>query len=197
MEKGKTIKSLRLFVILICSIPGFSPVKEEDNNAIPELDILTCLDGFSFVLGAEGDIIYVSKNVSTYMGLKPVELLGQTMADYIHPCDLSDLASLTSPLGEGEVRRGEVTVRMKCTVTERGRLINLNQASLPPAILFSHSNIHRRHTSHFASLDRPAVLPNKIRDCPGLFSQGRQALSVPCLRRRSSLAFSPLATLLT
>jgi len=111
---------------------GFSPVKEEDNNAIPEMDILTCLDGFSFVLGAEGDIIYVSKNVSTYMGLKPVELLGQTMADYIHPCDLSDLASLTSPLGEGEVRRGEVTVRMKCTVTERGRLINLNQASYKP-----------------------------------------------------------------
>ena len=173
-------------------------MKEEDDNAvIPELDILACLDGFSLVLGAEGDIIYVSKNVSTYMGMKPVELLGQTMADYIHPCDLSDLASLTSPLGEGEVRRGEVTVRMKCTVTERGRLINLNQASLPPAILFSHSNLHRRHTSHFASLDRPAVLPNKTQDCPGLFSQGRQALSAPCLRRPSSLAFSPLATLLT
>ena len=128
MEKGKTIKSLRLFVILICSIPGFSPVKEEDNNAIPEMDILTCLDGFSFVLGAEGDIIYVSKNVSTYMGLKPVELLGQTMADYIHPCDLSDLASLTSPLDDGDLQRVEVTVRMKCTVTERGRMVNLNQA---------------------------------------------------------------------
>ena len=103
-------------------------MKEEEEIAIPDLDVLSCLDGFSLVLGAEGDIIYVSKNVSSYIGLKPVELLGQTLADYIHPCDLSDLASLTSPLGEGVLQRGEVTVRMKCTVTERGRMINLNQA---------------------------------------------------------------------
>ena len=103
-------------------------MKEGEEIEIPDLDIIPCLDGFSLVLGAEGDIIYVSKKVSSYMGLKPVELLGQTMADYIHPCDLPDLASLTSPLGEGELQRGEVTVRMKCTVTERGRMINLNQA---------------------------------------------------------------------
>ena len=103
-------------------------MKEEDESAIPDLDLLSCLDGFSLVLGAEGDIIYVSKNVSNYMGLKPVELLGQTMADYVHPCDLPHLASLTSPLAEGELQRAEVTIRMKCTVTERGRMINLNQA---------------------------------------------------------------------
>ena len=106
-------------------------MKEEEEIAIPELDFLSCLDGFSLVLGAEGDIIYVSKNVSSFMGLKPVELLGQTMADYVHPCDLLHLASLTSPLPEGELQRGEVTVRMKCTVTERGRMINLNQARRP------------------------------------------------------------------
>ena len=102
--------------------------KEEDEFELPDMDLLSCLDGFSLVLGAEGDIIYVSKNVSNYMGLKPVELLGQTMADYVHPCDLQDLASLTSPTGEGEVERAEVTIRMKCTVTERGRMVNLNQA---------------------------------------------------------------------
>ena len=103
-------------------------VKKEDEFELPDIDLLSCLDGFSLVLGAEGDIIYVSKNVSNYMGLKPVELLGQTMADYVHPCDLQDLASLTSPTGEGEVERAEVTIRMKCTVTERGRMVNLNQA---------------------------------------------------------------------
>lgn len=118
----------RTFVILIFYISGLTLVKEEEEITIPDLDVLSCLDGFSLVLGAEGDIIYVSKNVSSYVGLKPVELLGQTLADYIHPCDLSDLASLTSPLGEGVLQRGEVTVRMKCTVTERGRMINLNQA---------------------------------------------------------------------
>ena len=110
-------------------------VKKEDEFELPDIDLLSCLDGFSLVLGAEGDIIYVSKNVSNYMGLKPVELLGQTMADYVHPCDLQDLASLTSPTGEGEVERAEVTIRMKCTVTERGRMVNLNQARSTLVIL--------------------------------------------------------------
>ena len=110
-------------------------MKKEDEFELPDIDLLSCLDGFSLVLGAEGDIIYVSKNVSNYMGLKQVELLGQTMADYVHPCDLQDLASLTSPIGEGEVERAEVTIRMKCTVTERGRMVNLNQARSTLVIL--------------------------------------------------------------
>ena len=118
-------------------------MKEKDEFELQDIDLLSCLDGFSLVLGAEGDIIYVSKNVSNYMGLKPVELLGQTMADYVHPCDLQDLASLTSPTGEGEVERAEATIRMKCTVTERGRMVNLNQArstlSCNPQLLKSNS----------------------------------------------------------
>ena len=148
-------------------------MKEEDDNAIiPELDILACLDGFSLVLGAEGEIIYVSKNVSSYMGLKPVELLGQTMSDYIHPCDLNHLASLTKPLADGELQRGEATVRMKCTVTERGRIVNLNQARIDFLQNFDllTFKLHRRRISHFTSLDRPAGLPNKTQDCPELFS---------------------------
>ena len=67
----------------LINISGLTLVKEEEEIAIPDLDVLSCLDGFSLVLGAEGDIIYVSKNVSSYIGLKPVELLGQTLADYI------------------------------------------------------------------------------------------------------------------
>ena len=41
-----------------------------------------------------------------------------------------DLASLTAGVEEGAERRVEVTIRMKCTVTERGRMINLNQVPL-------------------------------------------------------------------
>ena len=102
-------------------------VKEGGEIAMSTRDIFACLDGFSLVLGDKGDIIYVSRNMSRYMGVKQVELMGQTMSDYIHPLDLPDLASLTSPLGKGEVRRAEVAVRMKCTITERGRVVNLSQ----------------------------------------------------------------------
>ena len=41
-----------------------------------------------------------------------------------------DLTSLTASVEEGTERRAEVTIRMKCTVTERGRMINLNQVPL-------------------------------------------------------------------
>ena len=54
---------------------------------VPE-DTLSCLDGFTIVLGAEGDVIFVSKNITDYVGLRQVEMLGQTLGDYIHPCDL-------------------------------------------------------------------------------------------------------------
>ena len=125
LERGK----LTIFNRCYFSTPGTRRlVKEEGEIAMATRDIFACLDGFSLVLGDKGDIIYVSKNMSRYMGVKQVELMGQTMSDYIHPLDLPDLASLTSPLGEGEVRRADVAVRMKCTITERGRVVNLSQA---------------------------------------------------------------------
>ena len=60
---------------------------KEEAGIVPE-DPLSCLDGFTIVLGAEGDVIFVSRNIADYVGLRQVEVLGQTLADYIHPCDL-------------------------------------------------------------------------------------------------------------
>jgi light-regulated signal transduction histidine kinase (bacteriophytochrome) len=60
---------------------------KEEADIVPEVDLLSCLDGFSLVIGAESDVIYVSTNVSSLIGLRPAELLGQTLADYIHPYD--------------------------------------------------------------------------------------------------------------
>lgn len=102
---------------------------KEEVGAWSNLDLLSCLDGFTLVLGAEGEVVFVSENVAASMGLSPLELLGQSLDEFVHPCDLEDLASLTAGVEEGAERRVEVTIRMKCTVTERGRMINLNQAS--------------------------------------------------------------------
>jgi len=109
------------------------PQIKEETKDVPQVDLLSCLDGFTLVLGPDGDVIFVSKNIYKYVGLGPVELVGQTLADYIHPCDMTELSSLTSPLSSGTKEKShEVTVRMKCTVTDRGRMINLNQASYKP-----------------------------------------------------------------
>ena len=44
-------------------------VKEE---IYPDMDLFSCLDGFSLILGVGGDVIYVSDNVSKYIGLTQV-----------------------------------------------------------------------------------------------------------------------------
>jgi len=112
---------------------GISDVKEESSPPVSWPDFLSCLDGFSLVLGRDAEIIHVSNNVRSYIGLGSVDLLGQTLGDFIHPCDQSMLASLTTPIpAPGEERRVEVMVRVKCTVTERGRMVNLTQANYKP-----------------------------------------------------------------
>jgi len=105
-------------------------VKEE---IFPEIDLFSCMDGFSLILSSNGDVIYVSDNVSRYIGLTQVELLGQDFSDYVHPCDHNQLRALTpgKPVGS-EHEDVEIFVRVKCTVTERGRMINLKQASYKP-----------------------------------------------------------------
>ena len=75
-----------------------------------DLDIFSCLDAFTLVLGSNRDIIFVSENVSNYIGLTQVkgltastknwfrdvqvELLGQDLADYVHPSDQQQLEKL-------------------------------------------------------------------------------------------------------
>jgi len=107
-----------------------SMVKEE---IFPELDIFSCIDGFSLILSSSGDVIYVSDNVHRYIGLSQVELLGQEFSDYVHPCDHKQLKLLTpTNHGVSQDTDVEIFVRVKCTVTERGRMINLKQANYKP-----------------------------------------------------------------
>lgn len=152
---------------------NFVDLKEEEK--LPEFDVVTCLRGFSLVLGPEGDIVHVSNNVGQYVGLGPVELVGQTLADYIHPSDEAKLASLISLTGTEEKRK-QVTVRMKCTVTEKGRVVNLNQASYKPLQIsgltqqFSESEEQGGlKGTVFIGLAVPVGPDMGVRQCEGMF----------------------------
>ncbi|XP_024078099.2 hypoxia-inducible factor 3-alpha-like, partial [Terrapene carolina triunguis] len=48
---------------------------------------LKALDGFVMVLTEEGDMAYLSENVSKHLGLTQLELIGHSIFDFIHPCD--------------------------------------------------------------------------------------------------------------
>ncbi|XP_039181075.1 hypoxia-inducible factor 3-alpha isoform X2 [Crotalus tigris] len=95
---------------------------------------LKALDGFLMVLTEEGDMIYLSENVNKHLGLSQLELIGHSVFDFIHPCDQEELQDVLSPR-QGFSKKGEVkternfSLRMKSTLTTRGRTVNLKSAT--------------------------------------------------------------------
>ncbi|XP_067226042.1 endothelial PAS domain-containing protein 1 isoform X1 [Chanodichthys erythropterus] len=98
---------------------------------------LKSLEGFVAVVTSDGDMIFLSENVSKFMGLTQVELTGHSIFDFTHPCDHEEIReNLNVKSGPVYGRRGkdmstgrDFFMRMKCTVTNRGRTVNLKSAS--------------------------------------------------------------------
>jgi len=105
----------------------------ESDDIFASLDPLACLDGFCLVIGSQGEVIFASENIHKFVGLTAEEVLGHHFVDFVHPCDQAALRCLNPrDLARGEKRDVTATVRVKCTVTERGRIINLKQANYKP-----------------------------------------------------------------
>ncbi|KAM7004087.1 LOW QUALITY PROTEIN: hypoxia-inducible factor 3-alpha [Passerculus sandwichensis] len=95
---------------------------------------LQALSGFVMVLSEGGDMIYLSENVSRLLGLSQLELIGHSVFDFVHPCDHEELHDVLGPRQGGPRRRGErsgrsFSLRMKSTLSGRGRCLNLKAAS--------------------------------------------------------------------
>ncbi|XP_076855841.1 endothelial PAS domain-containing protein 1 [Brachyhypopomus gauderio] len=111
-------------------------------NRQPKEDIqmdtlyLKALQGFVLVVTSEGDMIFLSENVTKFIGLTQVELTGHSIFDFTHPCDHEEIReNLSVKAGTVYVRRckevnmeRDFFMRMKCTVTSRGRTVNLKSA---------------------------------------------------------------------
>uniref|UniRef100_I3JLN2 Hypoxia inducible factor 1 subunit alpha, like n=1 Tax=Oreochromis niloticus TaxID=8128 RepID=I3JLN2_ORENI len=94
------------------------------------------LAGFIMVMTEEGDMIYLTENVNKHIGITQLELLGQSIYDFVHPCDQEELRDLLTPRpGLSKKSRTEQTsernffVRMKSTLTTRGRTVNIKSAT--------------------------------------------------------------------
>ncbi|XP_007476934.1 endothelial PAS domain-containing protein 1 isoform X2 [Monodelphis domestica] len=98
---------------------------------------LKALEGFIAVVTQDGDMIFLSENINKFMGLTQVELTGHSIFDFTHPCDHEEIRenlSLKSGSGFGKKSKDMSTerdffMRMKCTVTNRGRTVNLKSAT--------------------------------------------------------------------
>ncbi|XP_023505729.1 hypoxia-inducible factor 3-alpha isoform X4 [Equus przewalskii] len=96
---------------------------------------LKALEGFVMVLTAEGDMAYLSENVSKHLGLSQLELIGHSIFDFIHPCDQEELQDALTPRHSLSKKKPEAptercfSLRMKSTLTSRGRTLNLKAAT--------------------------------------------------------------------
>nr|XP_033807066.1 hypoxia-inducible factor 1-alpha [Geotrypetes seraphini] len=96
---------------------------------------LKALEGFVLVLTEDGDMIYLSENVNKCMGLTQFELTGHSVFDFTHPCDQEELREMLTHRN-GSVKKGKEPnternffLRMKCTLTSRGRTVNIKSAT--------------------------------------------------------------------
>ncbi|XP_074475752.1 endothelial PAS domain-containing protein 1 isoform X2 [Sebastes fasciatus] len=104
----------------------------EDFEASEETNMyLRILEGFMIVLSTEGDMIYLSDNVSKYMGLTQTELMGHNIFEFTHPCDHEEIRNNLRITAE-EVwcsAKRDFVMRIKSALTHRGRSANLKSAT--------------------------------------------------------------------
>ena len=66
---------------------------ESEAEADQQMDnlYLKALEGFIAVVTQDGDMIFLSENISKFMGLTQVELTGHSIFDFTHPCDHEEI----------------------------------------------------------------------------------------------------------
>ncbi|KPJ18057.1 Hypoxia-inducible factor 1-alpha [Papilio machaon] len=109
-----------------------SPKGLEDIQS--ELSYMQALDGFVLVLSQQGDIVYCSENIAEHLGVSQMEIMGQSVFEFSHPCDHEEVREA---LRNGAGRR-DLLLRLKCTLTSKGRNVHLKSASYKVIHLTGH-----------------------------------------------------------
>nr|ALL26120.1 hypoxia inducible factor 1 alpha*1 [Fundulus heteroclitus] len=145
-----TISYLRMQKLLCVD----EPVAEDK----PALDMqlngsyLKALEGFLLVLSEDGDMIYISENVSKCLGLAQFDLIGHSVFDFTHPCDQEELREmLVYRTGSKKAKEPSAErsffLRMKCTLTSRGRTVNVKSATWKVLHCSGHVRVHSSEQS--------------------------------------------------
>ncbi|KAI7799868.1 hypoxia inducible factor 1 subunit alpha b isoform X2 [Triplophysa rosa] len=108
---------------------------------------LKALEGFLLVLSDDGDMVYLSENVSKSMGLTQFDLTGHSIFDFSHPCDHEELRDMLvhrtgSKKSKEQNTERSFFLRMKCTLTSRGRTVNIKSATWKVLHCTGHIRVH-------------------------------------------------------
>lgn len=76
-----------------------------------------------------------------------MDMMGQSVYEYSHPCDHEELRECLSskPPENSEKRACSFFLRLKCTLTSKGRKVNLKSASYKVENFFNAAFIRRSH----------------------------------------------------
>ncbi|XP_017761384.1 PREDICTED: protein similar [Eufriesea mexicana] len=132
LDKASVMR-LAIAFLKVRSVVDFIPgplTKSETLNQMDEL-FSKALNGFMLVLSGDGNMVYLSENVSDYLGVSQMDMMGQSVYEYSHPCDHDELRECLSskPPENNEKRACSFFLRLKCTLTSKGRKVNLKSAS--------------------------------------------------------------------
>ncbi|KAL4237951.1 Hypoxia-inducible factor 1-alpha [Mactra antiquata] len=107
-------------------MPEIGSMEEKIDTYYPK-----ALEGFLIIFSKEGDIIYVSESVCKVLGMQQIDLMGQSIYEFSHPCDHDEIQEVIDPNDRSDEREASKTVfiRMKCTLTSKGRNVNLKSAT--------------------------------------------------------------------
>ncbi|GAB6021100.1 hypothetical protein CHUAL_003733 [Chamberlinius hualienensis] len=127
------ISCMKIFRVMESPLTTIVKKEVEKDTSTMDPVLLRALEGFLLVLSCDGDMVYLSENVNRYLGLTQIDLMGHSIFEFSHPCDHDEIKemlalkcnklSITSPLTRS------FFFRMKCTLTNKGKNVNLKSAS--------------------------------------------------------------------
>nr|XP_057946145.1 hypoxia inducible factor 1 subunit alpha a [Doryrhamphus excisus] len=163
-----TISYLRLRKLLSTD----EPKSEEESELDTQLNssYLKALDGFLMVLSEDGDMVYLSENVNKCLGLAQFDLTGHSVFDFTHPCDQEELREmLVHRAGSKKAKELDAErsffLRMKCTLTSRGRTVNVKSATWKVLHCSGHVCLHDSLTAQTANDHAESPVPYLVLIC--------------------------------
>ncbi|XP_060722547.1 hypoxia inducible factor 1 subunit alpha b isoform X1 [Tachysurus vachellii] len=129
-----TISYLRMRKLLNSCQTKDETVEESELESQLNSFYLKALEGFLMVLSEDGDMVYLSENVCKCMGLTQFDLTGHSIFDFAHPCDQEEVREmLVHRTGSKKTKELNTErsffLRMKCTLTSRGRTVNIKSST--------------------------------------------------------------------
>uniref|UniRef100_A0A3B4AVF8 Hypoxia-inducible factor 1-alpha n=1 Tax=Periophthalmus magnuspinnatus TaxID=409849 RepID=A0A3B4AVF8_9GOBI len=146
--------------------------REEESDLDMQLNssYLKALEGFLMVLSEDGDMIYLSENVNKCLGLAQFDLTGHSVFDFTHPCDQEELREmLIHRTGSKKAKEANTErnffLRMKCTLTSRGRTVNVKSATWKVLRCSGHVRVFENLTEDISNGQKEPPLPFLVLIC--------------------------------